>query len=107
MIKHILAIILLSIVAVVSMLYAQQGLQWMVAAHDWVADALTQVFSGGQAGNIIRELIALLTVPVVIGLIPIVIYWVARRHFFPYFMQIVWIVWLLQFAALAIVYKVA
>jgi fatty acid desaturase len=89
------------------MSYAQYGLQHLVLAHDWINDQLTQVFTGGQAGNIIRQLIALLAIPVIVGLIPTTIFWMVKRTWMPCFMQIVWVVWLLQAGALVILYKAA
>jgi hypothetical protein len=83
------------------------GLEALLSGHDWVANALKEVFSGGQAGNISRELIASLTIPVLIALIPAGFYWLAKRHWFPYFMTIVWIVWLIQTSALVIQLKTA
>jgi hypothetical protein len=107
MIKQIIAIILLSILVILTMPYIQQGLQFVLSAYDWVAETLTQVFSGGQAGDLIRKLIALLTIPVAVGLVPVMIYWLARRKWFPYFMEIVWVMWLTQTAALVILFKIA
>lgn len=107
MIKHILAIILFSILVTIGMPYAQQGLQYLISAHDWISDILTEVFSGGQAGNIIRNMIALLAIPVFIGLVPTVIYWIAKRSWFPYFMNIVWVILLIEASALVILYKAA
>jgi len=105
MLKQIIVIILLSVALTVGMSYAQQGLQYLLLGHDWVADVLTQVFSGGQAGNIIRNVMTLLAIPVLIGLIPTIIYWIAKRSWFPYFMDIVWIIWLVQTSALVVLYK--
>ena len=105
MIKHIVAIILLTIAVILSMSYVQQGLLLLLAMHNWVASILTNVFSGGQAGNIIRQLLALLAIPVFIGLIPAFVYWLVKRSWFPYFMECVWVVWLLQIAALVIQHK--
>ena len=105
MFKQVLAIILFSIGVILAMPYAQQGLQYILDAQSWIAQTLTDVFSGGQAGNLIRNLIALLVMPVLVGLIPVIIYWFAKRKWFPYFMQFVWVVWLVQTAALVIMYK--
>jgi hypothetical protein len=105
MLKHVIALILISIAIILGMSYAQMVLQGILDAHNWVADILTQVFSGGQAGDLTRKLLALLTIPVGIGLIPVIIYWLAKRSWFPYFMQLVWVVWLIQTAALVIQYK--
>ena len=105
MIKQIIAIVALSVAIILSMSYAHDAVQVLLNAHEWVSQVLTDVFSGGQAGNLVRGLIALLSIPVFIGLIPAVIYWIARRHWFPYFMEIVWIIWLVQVGALIVVYK--
>jgi hypothetical protein len=66
-----------------------------------------QVFSGGEAGNITRQLIALLTIPFLFGLIPATIFWMVKRRWLPCFMEIVWVAWLLQTSALVILYKAA
>lgn len=107
MLKHVITIIILSILVIVGMPYVQQGLQLLISGHDWLSDLLKEVFSGGQAGNIIRELIALLAIPVVIACVPAVIYWLAKRAWLPYFMELVWVIWLVQTSALVILYKAA
>lgn len=105
MIKQIIALITLSVAIIFSMSYAQQSVQFLVTAHDWISQLLTEVFSGGQAGNIARGLIALLSIPFLCALIPTLLYWVVRRHWFPYFMEIMWIIWLIQAGALTVMYK--
>lgn len=107
MIKQAVALIGLSVAVVLSMSYAQHGVNFLIQAHDWISQLLTDIFSAGQAGNLARGLIALLSVPILAGLIPAIVYWMIRRHWFPYFMEIVWIVWLLQAGALIVLYKVA
>lgn len=105
MIKQITAIIGLSVIIIMSMLYVQEALQILLGVHDWVSDLLKDIFSGGQAGNMARELIALLAAPVIVGFVPAVIYWVIKRSWFPYFMELVWVIWLVQAAALVVLYK--
>jgi hypothetical protein len=105
MFKQIIAIFCLSLLVITGMGYAQHVLEFLVAAHDWVAEILTQVFSGGTAGDMTRKLIALLAAPILIGLIPALIYWIVKRSWFPHFMQMVWVVWLVQAAALIVVFQ--
>ncbi len=107
MIKQVVAIVALSIAIILAMSYAQQALQLLLNAHEWISQALTDVFSVGQTGNLVRGLLALLAIPVLVGLIPTLVYWMVRRHWFPYFMEIVWVVWLVQAGALIVMYKVA
>lgn len=107
MIKQAVALIALSVVIILSMSYAQQAVNLLLNGHDWVSQVLTNVFSGGQAGNIIRGLIALISIPLLVALVPAVIYWMVKRHWFPYFMEIMWVVWLIQAGALIVLYKAA
>jgi hypothetical protein len=105
MIKQIIALVIFSFAIVFSMAYAEPAIQWLVSGHEWVSQLLTNVFSGGPAGSVIRSLIALLSVPVFVGLLPTFVYWMIRRHWFPYFMEVVWVVWFIQVGALFIVHK--
>ncbi len=105
MIRQIIALLLLSLAIIYSMTYSQQLLQWIVLAQNWISDLLTQVFSGGPAGDLIRKLLALLVIPIAISLIPALIYFLVKRHWFPYFMHIVWTIWLIQITALIALYK--
>lgn len=105
MLKQIIALLVLSIVIIFSMSYAQQMVQLLVNAHAWIAQLLTEVFSNGEAGSLARGLIALLSIPLIAGFIPSFIYWLVRRSWFPYFMQIVWVVWLVQAGALVMMYQ--
>lgn len=107
MFKQIIILLVLSLLIIVGMLYAQQGLQFLVAGHDWINEQLTQIFSGGQAGNIIRQLLALLAIPLIVGLVPAIIFWMIRRRWIPCFMEIIWVTWLIQAGALIILYKTA
>ncbi|MDA8561952.1 hypothetical protein N9L02_02425 [Gammaproteobacteria bacterium] len=106
MMKSIIAILVLSIAVIMAMPYTYQGLDLLLSFHEQVSDALTEVFTGGNIGNIIRQLIALLTAPFLIGLIPSIVYWILKRSWFPYFMQLVWIVWLIQTSFVIIMTKI-
>lgn len=105
MFKHLVAIVALSLAIVMFMTHAQQVIDNLLAAHDWVAKALSAVFSNEKPGDTAKNLIALLAIPFVIGLIPSIFYWLLRKSWFPYFMNIVWIVWLVQVGALIMVLK--
>lgn len=103
MLKQILGLsllILMSILVVLGMPQIKSGLVMLLSAHHWIAAQLTQVFSGGEAGNISRQLIALLALPIIIGLIPVIVFFIAKRRWFPYFTTVFWTVWLVQAAAL-------
>lgn len=105
MLKQIIAIIVLSILTVMAMPYAQHGLQELMTGYEWISNNLMQVFAGSEAGSLIRKLIALLAIPVIVGVIPALIYWIAKRKWFPYFMEFLWVTWLIQTAAIVMLYK--
>jgi hypothetical protein len=105
MLKHIIAILVLSALVVLFMPQTEMVVQALLTAHEWVANLLTNVFSSGEAGNIARSLIALLSIPLVAGLVPALVYWIVRKHWLPCFMEIMWVVWLVQAGALAIATK--
>lgn len=106
MIKHIVLLLLLSAAIVFGMPYAEHGMELLLTAHGWISERLTDVFSGASAGNMIRNFVALLAIPVAAGLIPSVLFWIVKRYWFPYFMTIVWIVWLVQIGALTAIGKI-
>jgi len=107
MLKQIIAIVLLSIIITLTTPHIQQGLQYLLSGYNWVSHQLTEVFSGGSTGNLIRNLLALLAIPLLVGMVPVTIYWLARRKWFPYFMQLVWVIWLVQTAGIVLLYKTA
>ncbi len=73
MLKQFIAIIVLSAAVIMNMSYLQQGLHMVVAAHDWISSILLQVFSGDNAGNFLRKLLALLAIPLGVAFVPVVI----------------------------------
>lgn len=104
MFKNIAAIIALSLLVIFFMSAAQQVLTLLVNAHDWVAEALKQVFSVGEVGNVIRQLLALLAIPVLVSLVPVLIYWLAKHSWFPWTAPLIWMVWLIQTSAIVVLY---
>jgi len=104
MLKNSIAIVVLSVLVILFMPWVQQGLTLLVDAHDWVGDALKQVFSVGEAGNVIRQLLALLAIPILISLVPLLIYWLAKHSWFPWTAQLIWMIWLVQTSAIVLLY---
>jgi len=105
MLKHVIILILLTAGVVFGTAHIQPLIILLVSAHDWVSQLLLQVFAGGEAGNIARQMLALLAIPVIIGLVPACIYWLAKKRMFPYCMHVVWVIWLIQATALIVLYK--
>jgi hypothetical protein len=100
MIKHIIVLLVLTVGILLGMPYCQQALALLIQGHDFVSQALTAVFSMGKIGNLLRGLLAFVSIPLAIGFIPSFLFWLVKRHWFPYFMSIVWVIWLIQAGAL-------
>lgn len=105
MLKKFIFMLVLTAIIIVAMPQAQQVIQYLINAHDLISQALKEVFSGGHIGNALRGFIAFLTIPFAIGAIPSALYWLVRKHWCPWFMDIVWIIWLVQAGALLSIYR--
>lgn len=106
MLKHLIVLVVLSFVVVFFMSNVEYLVKYLLMLHEAISTELGNVFYDGTVGNLIKDLIALLALPLIAGLIPALIYWVVKRHWFPYFMEVVWIVWLIQIGAL-VMYRVS
>jgi hypothetical protein len=106
MLKNFIVLILLSIGVIFGIKHIQPLILLLVNCRDWVSQLLLQVFSGGQIGSTIRDLISLLVMPLFIAAIPACIYWLSKRRMFPYFMHVVWVVWLVQCTAITVLHHV-
>jgi hypothetical protein len=107
MLKHIIAIILISLLVILTMPYVQMAVHGLMDAYNWINHMLTQVFSGDKAGNTTRDLIAMLVLPLAAGLVPAIPYYFAKRSFLPFFMTIVWVIWLVEVTAIVLAAKAA
>lgn len=107
MLKNIIVLVLLSLGVIFGIKHIQPIILLLVSSRDWISQLLLQVFSGGDIGSAIRNLISLLVVPLFIALIPALVYWLSKRRFFPYFLHVVWTVWLVQCTAIIVLHHVA
>lgn len=103
MLKQLIILLLLSLVVIFGTQYILPLISVVLSTHHWVSQSLLQIFTGGKAGNAIREFIALWFVPLCLTLIPTLIFWLAKRRFFPYFFHTLWVIWLVQTTALIMV----
>lgn len=99
-ILSLLLIVLLTAAVVMFTPQAKQVIEVLLSAHTYISNLLSDVFSGGNAGNIAKGIVAMLLVPVLAGFIPSLLYFLVRKKWCPCFMEIVWIIWLLQVGAL-------
>ena len=106
MLKNIIVLIVLSLGVIFGIKHIQPIILLLVSSRDWISQLLLQVFSGGELGSAIRNLISLLVVPLCFGAVPTLIFWLSKNRMFPYFMHVVWVVWLVQTTAIIVLHHV-
>ncbi len=103
-IRHLTVLILFSFGVIYGSAHIFPTILLLVSSRDWISQLLLQIFAGGELGSAIRNLLSVIAIPLLIGAIPACIYWLAKQRRFPYFMHIVWIVWLVQMTAIIILH---
>ena len=104
MLKQMIILVIVSLLITLTFVYDQQAIQYLIWGHDYVSLMLRDVFSGGHVGSTSRELLAMLVIPVVAGVGFAGIYYLVQKRWFPYFMEVVWVIWLVQVSALIVTY---
>lgn len=100
MLKQLVLLIVLSLLAIIFLTQVHQILHLLTAAYHYITNDLARALPGGTIGRIIRETLALVIIPLVIGLLIDLIYWAVRRRHLPFLMIIIWGLWLLLIALL-------
>lgn len=93
-VKHLVSMILLSLVI---LLFAHQTTRFLAEMnyfHHIVATKLASIFSHGSIGTLIRRIISLIVLPVALAGFPALGYWLIKRQPMPYFIHTVWISWI-------------
>jgi len=98
-----LFLVILSILVILFGDTFSQFLHHLDAAHNYVAKQLSLVFSGTGLGQIIRQILALIIIPIVIGLIPGTLFSMIKRKEMPYQMEVVWFIWIMVAASILLI----
>lgn len=100
LIKHIAALILLSLLMLLAGNFFTSLLNEIMQLHHWFAKELSHIFTSQEAGRWLRDLLAMLALPALAGLIPCGIYWSLKRKYMPYTLYVIWLVWIIQAVAI-------
>lgn len=98
LLKQILILIAVSLVVVIFQSEVAAVLGLFAKVHHWIAGVLTNIFTTGKLGNIIRNSIALFVFPFFLAGVVSLVYWAIKRSRMPHFMLTFWILWLVQTA---------
>lgn len=102
MIKQILLIILLSAAAIFFQSELSHVIDFFVNAHQYVDKTLHSIFSQGQVGQLIQDMISLLILPFLGGLLLAALFWLVKRTSMPHTMGVVWVLWLVLLISLLV-----
>ncbi len=102
MFKHVLALIVLSILAVIFKSELAVVLQWIIDWHQHMLTWLGSVFSADKVGVLTQHSLALLIIPVLITAIAALALWILRRKMIPFLPEVMWVVWLLLVALITV-----
>lgn len=94
MFKQLLLIMFLSVLTIVFKIQLGHALDSVVYLHNIIARALHVVFSDDQIGRLIQDMIALILIPLFVGLLVGGSYWMIKREPLHQVKAIVWVVWL-------------
>ncbi|MGD9108110.1 MAG: hypothetical protein PVI75_02960 [Gammaproteobacteria bacterium] len=93
MLKHLLVIIALSALVVLTIPYCHIGVHVLINFHHMLLNFLNSIFTNGLIAVFIKQLIALLFIPLAIVFVISGIYWLFTKRRFPYSLVIMWALW--------------
>lgn len=102
MLKHILLLIVLSIIVIIGLHQLALFLHWIGYGHAWLAGKFNLLFSGISFGFLISRVLALIIIPLIVALIPAFIYWLIKRSEMPHLFLVVWIIWIMLITIIAL-----
>lgn len=94
MLKQCAIYFILSILIVLFAGYAHLLIIYIDVAYTYINVKLAPLFSHAPSGGFIRNVISLVLLPVIIVGIPALIYQLIKKQQMPYFIEIIWLFWL-------------
>ena len=93
MLRHILYLIGFTVAAVFLKSQLMHVLHFLMYLHAQIANGLKVIFSDDAVGQILQSVLALLLIPIVIGVVCALVHFVVKQHHFPHTMGVVWACW--------------
>ncbi len=100
MFKHILVLVGLSVAAIFFQSQLLVVLHLITKIHDQVASGLGVIFSVNAVGEIVQSVLALLLIPVVIGVLVSIAHFFMKQEHFPHTFTVIWVSWAVLVAAI-------
>lgn len=100
MFKHILMLVLLSVAAIFFQNQLLGILNFIMRMHDKIADGLGLIFSVSTVGEMVQSVLALLLIPVVVGVLVATAHFLIKQAHFPHTLHVIWVSWAVLLAAI-------
>lgn len=100
MLKHLLVIFALSALVILTIPYCHIGVRELLSFHHILLNFLNSIFTNGIIAVFIKQLIAILFIPLAIAFVISGIYWLSTKKRFPYTLVIMWGLWVVLAAAI-------
>ena len=100
--KHLLIMIALTIIIFFTLPYCKQALQELVKLYPIVLQHLSLVFAGGKIGVLIKEVIAMMALPLTVSATISIGYYIIRRSWMPHIINTTWIIWIIAVSAIIV-----
>jgi len=100
MIKHLLLIIALSAAIILALPFCRTGVHELVIFHHMILNFLNSIFANGPIAFFIKQLIALLFIPLAVITVLNSIYWLFTKRTFPSSREIMWVLWIILAVAI-------
>lgn len=91
--KQSFILIFLSVLAILFKLQLVKGLETLLYVHNQIATALATIFADDRTGQLIQSILALTLIPLFIGFLIAIVFWLIKRKEMPHIMMTIWIVW--------------
>ncbi|KTD22940.1 hypothetical protein [Legionella londiniensis] len=95
MLKQSIIYLVASILVVLFAKYIYLIILYIDMTYVYINVKLAPIFSRSALGILIRKIVTLTVIPIALSAIPALIYWVIKRRFMPYFIQLVWLFWVI------------
>lgn len=87
--------LIVSICAIYFASYTRELTHWISAVDLYIDESLALVFSMSPLGVNLRQIISLALTPVLLVLIPALLYHLIKHKMMPYLIPIIWLLWII------------
>lgn len=96
MIKQVLLLLGLTILAIIFQSQLVHFVHFLLRMHNHIAHELGRVFSSGTLGYIAQDTLALIAIPLILGMLVFFVLWAVKHQSKPHVVLTVWFAWLIM-----------